>query len=166
MTWESCGLQDIQGEVWGEAIWNPSGPNLPFHCASTQLKLSLNKAYLITLCHRFVGSCQCINVLVLVLGVLLVCYFILFRWACKLGAPRPRKWTPPNCASRDSSAMYFALGWPKTLSGASVDVGPILRLRRHPLKHLVFALTPEALLVWHSRVGVCVCTVSADIFVV
>ena len=48
--------------------------------------------------------------------------------------------------------MYFSLGWPKTLSGASVDVGPILLLRRHPLKHLVFALTSEALLVWHARV--------------
>ena len=59
--------------------------------------------------------------------------------------------------------MYFSLGWPKTLSGASVDVGPILLLRRHPLKHLVFALTSEALLVWHARVRLslfvyaCVC---------
>ena len=64
--------------------------------------------------------------------------------------------------------MYFALGWPKTLSGASVDVGPILRLRRHPLKHLVFALTPEAVLVWHARVCVCVCVcacVCAFVFV-
>ena len=59
--------------------------------------------------------------------------------------------------------MYFSLGWPKTLCGASVDGGPILLLKRHPLKHLVFALTSEALLVWHARVRLsffvyaCVC---------